>query len=184
VVAPSTLELGEDAGLEVLGELGRGDQAVVHHARRGGADYAVKVMRSDGGRHADAVRDFHRQAALLARTDDPGLPRVYASGTTVDGNPYMVMDFIPGDRLDSRIAAGRFAEAAVHRARPLGVLVVRDVIRGVVSGWYRVRPGSSAGTAVRNSPCCCPASPPRPMPQARPCGRPWPTGRSPPGAAR
>jgi hypothetical protein len=43
VVTPGTpqlgeLELGEDAGLEVLGELGRGDQAIVYRARRDGTD--------------------------------------------------------------------------------------------------------------------------------------------------
>lgn len=136
------LVLGDDAGLVVLRELGRGDQAVVYHARRGTADYAVKVLGlkvtgRDGVRHADAIRDFHRQAALLACADAPGLPRVHASGMTGDGSPYMVMDFIPGDRLDSRIAAGRFAEAAAGRlasdlASALGAahrvnLVHRDV---------------------------------------------------------
>jgi eukaryotic-like serine/threonine-protein kinase len=137
VAAPGILELGEDAGLEVLGELGQGDQAVVYRARRQGTEYAVKVLRRDATRHPDVVRDFHRQAALLACADDPGLPRVHAAGTTTGGSPYVVMDFIPGDRLDSRIAAGRFAEAAAIRlatdlAAALGAahrvnLVHRDV---------------------------------------------------------
>jgi predicted Ser/Thr protein kinase len=46
-VAPGIIELGDDAGLEVLGELGRGDQAIVYRARRGGRYYAVKVLRRD-----------------------------------------------------------------------------------------------------------------------------------------
>jgi diguanylate cyclase (GGDEF)-like protein len=137
VTAPGTLELGQEAGLEVLGELGRGDQAVVYRARRNGIDYAVKVLRRDATRHPDAVRDFHRQAALLACAADRGLPRVHAAGTTGDGSPYVVMDLIPGDRLDARIAAGRFDQAAALRvaadlASALGAahrvnLVHRDV---------------------------------------------------------
>jgi PAS domain-containing protein len=53
-----------------------------------------------------------------------------------------------------------------------------------ISAWWRVRPGSWAAMAARNSPCCCPESPHRPMPWARLCGRPWPTSRSTPGEAR
>ena len=114
-VAPGIIELGEDAGLEVLGELGRGDQAIVYRARRGGRYYAVKVLRRDDERHPTAVRDFHRQAAVLACVADPGLPRVHAAGATRDGSPYLVMDLIGGQRLDQRIAQAPIDEAGALR---------------------------------------------------------------------
>jgi hypothetical protein len=63
--APGTLELGKDAGLEVLGELGRGDQAVVYRARRGGAGLAVRTTRIGRGTAKDHTRDvLQTQSAL------------------------------------------------------------------------------------------------------------------------
>ncbi|MET0492007.1 MAG: diguanylate cyclase [Actinoplanes sp.] len=98
-------EPGEDAGLEVLGELGRGAQAVVLRVRHDGTDYALKVLHHDVERQPDQAREFRRQAALLASISDPGLPRVHKAGMAGD-RQYLIMDLVHGESLAARLSRG------------------------------------------------------------------------------
>ncbi|WP_161952660.1 diguanylate cyclase [Actinoplanes sp. TFC3] len=106
--AAAQWEPGDDAGLEVLAEIGRGAQAVVYRARRDGTDYALKVSLQDDVKPARR-RELRRQAALLASIDHPNLPRVYRSGES-GGRPYLVMDLIDGEPLARRLLRGPLAE--------------------------------------------------------------------------
>nr|WP_240948391.1 diguanylate cyclase [Planosporangium mesophilum] len=122
--------------MDVVGEIGRGAQAVVYRVRRGDAEYAMKVLQpSRADEEADA-RAFRREAALLASISAPGLARVHEVGTT-DGKPYLLMDLIEGERLagalatgplpeERAIALGRDVAAALAAAHQAG-LVHRDV---------------------------------------------------------
>jgi diguanylate cyclase (GGDEF)-like protein len=114
--APATsAQLGDPAhpaGLRVLGEIGRGAQAVVHRVARGGTEYAMKVLRLSGVDDDAEIRAFRREAALLASVDDPGLARVHEVGTT-GGQPYLLMDLIEGQRLSTVLGAGPLPESRV-----------------------------------------------------------------------
>jgi hypothetical protein len=72
--APARLDLGDGAHADVLGELGRGAQAVVYRVRHGGAEYALRVLHQTGEQDPAALRELHRQAALLAGLDVPACP--------------------------------------------------------------------------------------------------------------
>jgi serine/threonine protein kinase len=127
---------GDIAGLEVLGEIGHGAQAVVYRVRRGGREYAMKVLRLRGVDDESYALAFRRETALLASIDAPGLARVHDVGVT-DGRPYLLMDLIEGQQLSGLLGTGPLpggrvsalgidvAEAltAAHR----GGLVHRDV---------------------------------------------------------
>ena len=102
-------EPGDVAGLELLGEIGRGAQAVVHRVRRGGVEYALKLLRHDTRPHPEQAREFRRQAALLACIQNPGLPRVHKVGM-IGGRPYVVMDLIDGESLGVRLTRGPIRE--------------------------------------------------------------------------
>jgi diguanylate cyclase (GGDEF)-like protein len=104
--------LGGD--LEVVGELGRGARTAVLHVRHAGGDYSLKVLRRPAiGQEAQATT-FHREAALLARVDDPGVPRVYDVGV-IGGHPYMLLEFIAGVPLSRRLENGALDESTVLR---------------------------------------------------------------------
>ncbi|MET0418030.1 MAG: AAA family ATPase, partial [Actinoplanes sp.] len=101
-----------ESAFEVLEELGRGAQAVVHHVRRDGTDYAMKLLLHGETAGDAALRAVRREVALLASVQHPGLARVHEVGT-LDGRPYVLMDLVSGRRLTDVLAAGRMAERDV-----------------------------------------------------------------------
>ncbi|MBK8980000.1 MAG: protein kinase [Planctomycetes bacterium] len=133
-------------GYELVREVARGGQAVVHEAfdPRLKRRVAVKVLRVDPDFGAVALARFTREAELTARLDDPAICPVLGTGVG-DGVAWIAMRFVDGrtlaDELANRRAAHR-AEAddallgwfetmlrALHRAHALGI-VHRDLKPG------------------------------------------------------
>jgi predicted Ser/Thr protein kinase len=97
---------------EIESELGRGGMAVVYLANdpRFGRKVAIKVM-------SRALRDdptfrgrFEREARIIATLEHPAIVPVYDYGES-DGQPYLVMRYMPGGNLAERIIAGPFTLA-------------------------------------------------------------------------
>jgi serine/threonine protein kinase len=59
---------------------------------------AVKLVRSDGDDPAQVAR-FEQERQALALMDHPNIAKVFDAGTTQDGRPYLVMEFIAGASL-------------------------------------------------------------------------------------
>ncbi|MEV6305682.1 diguanylate cyclase [Actinoplanes sp. NPDC051861] len=131
--------------LEVIEEIGRGAFTMVHRARRGEQWYAVKRPLGDAQEDPEIRAAFHREAALLACIDDPGVVGVHAAGE-LDGTPALVLEHLPGGSLADLLAGGllsqeRVVEIAAQLARGLAAahrlgLVHRDIKPGniMVSG--------------------------------------------------
>ena len=94
-----TPELPEAIGpyrvLERLGAGGMGtvfccEQTTPVHRR-----VAVKVLRPGMGSHEILAR-FHLEQQALARLEHPGIAKVFDAGTTPGGQPYLVMEHVPG----------------------------------------------------------------------------------------
>ena len=107
----------EVPGLEVVGELGRGAGSVVYRARRLGDEFALKVLRAPVAGDEHALVAFRREAGLLASLRHPALTRVYEAGSA-QGRPYLVMELVKGQDLDSVLAGAGLDEA---RAVAVGV---------------------------------------------------------------
>ena len=74
---------------------------VVYRARHtlSGEPAAIKLIKR--GMDTDAVlRRFHNEQRILAAMDHPNIARLIDAGTTPDGLPYFVMEFIAGQPLD------------------------------------------------------------------------------------
>jgi len=99
-------------GLEVLEELGRGAWTVVYRARRQGAEYALKVLKAPVADDRRGLTAFRREAGLLTCLTHPGLARIYEVGCA-HGRPYLVMELVEGQNLDSLLAAGALGEEQV-----------------------------------------------------------------------
>jgi tetratricopeptide (TPR) repeat protein/tRNA A-37 threonylcarbamoyl transferase component Bud32 len=88
----------------ILREIGRGGMATVYEAERDDREFerrvAVKVIRR-GMDSADIVRRLRRERQILANLDHPGIARLLDGGTAPDGRPYVVMEFIDGEPIDS-----------------------------------------------------------------------------------
>jgi eukaryotic-like serine/threonine-protein kinase len=83
-------------------EIGRGGMGTVYEAWRADGEFqhrvAIKLIR--GGLDRDFVlHRFRNERQILAALDHPNIGRLLGGGTTQDGNPYFVMEYIDGQPL-------------------------------------------------------------------------------------
>ncbi len=86
----------------ILSELGHGGMGTVYLAARADDEFqrrvAIKTIRGFGS--DDVVRYFRRERQVLAALDHPNIGRLYDGGTTEDGVPYFVMEWVEGVPID------------------------------------------------------------------------------------
>ena len=88
----------------IVREIGRGGMGAVYLAERADQQYqkqvAIKLIKR--GMDTDAVlRHFRNERQILASFDHPTIARLFDAGTTQDGLPYFVMEYVEGTRIDS-----------------------------------------------------------------------------------
>ncbi|HEY4257399.1 MAG TPA: protein kinase [Candidatus Udaeobacter sp.] len=91
---------GERVGAYVIvRELGRGGMGTVFLAERADGQFekqvAIKILNR-GADTAEILRRFRSERQILARLDHPNIGRLLDAGTTDDGLPYFIMDYIIG----------------------------------------------------------------------------------------
>lgn len=141
VPGPADAMLGQSLGpWRIVDIIGRGGMGVVYRAERADAAFrrvvAIKVV-GRGSVAADVIERFHRERETLARLDHPNIARLIDGGSTPDGQPYFVMEFVEGLRIDAycdehqltvgkRLALFRTICAAVRYAH-YALVVHRDL---------------------------------------------------------
>jgi tetratricopeptide (TPR) repeat protein/predicted Ser/Thr protein kinase len=84
-------------------ELGRGGMGAVYLARRADDEYrkhvAVKIIKR-GMDTDEIVARFRHERQTLANLEHPNIARLLDGGTTDDGLPYFVMEYVEGRPLD------------------------------------------------------------------------------------
>ncbi|MBI4911035.1 MAG: serine/threonine protein kinase [Acidobacteria bacterium] len=121
---------------EILTEIGRGGMGTVYLARRADGLYdqrvAVKVVTPAAGSE-EIVRRFSQERSILAALEHPNIARIYDGGSTEEGWPYFVMEYVNGKPIDTwcdehrlntseRIRLFRVVCAAVQYAHQHGVI--------------------------------------------------------------
>ncbi len=85
-------------------EIGRGGMGVVyagqHLDQSLNKRVAIKTLGLGLDRPELAWR-FRRERQILARLEHPNIATLYDGGTTSDGTPYLVMEYVDGQRIDS-----------------------------------------------------------------------------------
>jgi len=85
---------------QLIREIGRGGLGAVYLAARADDEYrkevAIKVIRR-GLDTDDIIRRFRNERQILAQLDHPSIARLIDGGTTDDGLPYFVMDYVNGE---------------------------------------------------------------------------------------
>ncbi len=134
----------------VLREIGRGGMGNVYLAERADDAFhkrvAIKIIRK-GLDVDDIVQRFRAERQILAMLDHPNITRLLDGGTTDDGLPYFVMEYIEGEPIDNYCAGHKLTVAErlklfqgvcsavsyahqnliVHRdIKPANVLVTKD----------------------------------------------------------
>lgn len=97
-------EVGSRIGAyRIQGELGRGGAGTVYLATRDDAEYhkrvAIKVL-SWGAEFGDIVRRFRKERQIVAGIEHPNVARLLDGGSTEDGRPYFVMEYVEGSPID------------------------------------------------------------------------------------
>ena len=89
---------------EILQEIGRGGMGAVYVARRAdrlfSRDLCFKVVRPEKN-VAELIRRFHREREIIARLDHPNIARMLDGGTTDEGLPYAIMEYVAGQPIDA-----------------------------------------------------------------------------------
>ncbi len=88
----------------IQAELGRGGQAVVYRAVDPalGRSVALKVLSDTHALSEQALARFHREAAIAARLDHPGICTIYEVGRVGD-SPFIAMRLVEGETLASHL---------------------------------------------------------------------------------
>ncbi|HEX8246825.1 MAG TPA: protein kinase [Pyrinomonadaceae bacterium] len=83
-------------------EIGRGGMGAVFLAERADGEFqrrvAVKII-SRHLRNEFMIRRFRQERQILAALDHPNIARLYDGGTTDDGSPYLIMEYVEGETL-------------------------------------------------------------------------------------
>ncbi len=101
----ATSRVGERVGAyRLIDIIGHGGMGTVYLAERADDAYraqvAIKFVR---GAHAapDLARRFLAERQILADLNHPGIARLLDGGATVDGTPYLVLEYIEGVPIDA-----------------------------------------------------------------------------------
>jgi len=85
---------------QIIREIGRGGLGAVYLAARADDEYrkevAIKLIRR-GLDTEDILRRFRNERQILAQLDHPNIARLIDGGTTDDGLPYFVMEYVNGE---------------------------------------------------------------------------------------
>lgn len=88
---------------QVIREIGRGGMGAVYLAARADDQYkkrvALKILRSDINAQ-EVLNRFRHERQILASFDHPNIAGLLDGGTTPNGEPYLVMDYIEGTPID------------------------------------------------------------------------------------
>ena len=94
---------------EIVRRIGAGGMGAVYEARHLRLQHrrvAIKVLLRDLAGDAEAFARFRREAEIGARLGHPHIINVTDWDQLPDGSPFMVMDFLHGEDLSSRLARG------------------------------------------------------------------------------
>jgi serine/threonine protein kinase/TolB-like protein len=123
---------------DVERELGRGGMSVVYLARDRqllAKRVVVKVLLEETSQDPWMRQKFQQEMEALARIDHPGVVGVLDSGLTVDGQRFLVMQYIEGATLRSAIEPGGMNCArAAGLIRQIGQALAAAHEKGV---WHR-----------------------------------------------
>jgi serine/threonine protein kinase len=99
----------------VVRELGRGGMGAVYLAERADREFtkhvAIKLLKR-GTDTDEVLRRFRSEREILARLEHPNIARLLDAGTTDDGLPYFVMEYVAGARVTDYCFAQHLSVAA------------------------------------------------------------------------
>jgi serine/threonine-protein kinase len=105
--SPNQLPIGTvlDGTYRLTRLLGQGGMGSVYEATHtaAGKRVAVKVMHRGLAAYPELLARFRREAKVTSELEHPNVVKVFGFGTAPAGEPYMVMEFLEGEDLQTRL---------------------------------------------------------------------------------
>ena len=128
VSAEAEARVGMRVGdFQIESVLGEGGTCVVYRGRHVASDrpVAIKILHDRGARQNDVVEQFIGEARATSRIRHPNVVDVIDLGTTPDGTVFLVMEYLKGESLQSRLHS--VARLPLFEA----INILRQVARGL-----------------------------------------------------
>ncbi|MCL2013188.1 MAG: serine/threonine protein kinase [Cystobacterineae bacterium] len=107
----------------LIGKGGMGEVWAARHLRLAEKRVAIKVLRTHGeALSEETLKRFRREAEIASRLEHPHIVSIYDYNLTPAGHPFMVMEFLEGESLGTRLRRG-----------PLSLAETRVVLRQICS---------------------------------------------------
>ena len=141
---------------EILALIGEGGMGSVFSARhvRLPKQVAIKVLKGDFSANPEVVSRFRREAEIASRLGHPNIVEVLDFDTLPNGSPFLVLEFLKGESLASRLSRGpmRWEETrsiAIQIGSALAVAHKAGVVhRDLKPDNIFLLPGDSTGAAA------------------------------------
>lgn len=90
---------------EIVRLIGKGGMGAIYEIRntRLGRSFALKTLIGEAAENADVIQRFRREADVIARIKHPHIVEVIDWESLEDGSPCMVLEYLRGDDLSTRI---------------------------------------------------------------------------------
>jgi serine/threonine-protein kinase len=134
---PSMFEVGQTIAdtYTITDRIGRGGMGIVlraRHTRLPGKSVAIKVLDARLANEEMLAR-FKREAHIVSVLAHPNIVHVEDFNVTLDGTPYLVLEYLQGESLAARLARGALeTDAALAIARQIGSALAAAHARGVI----------------------------------------------------
>ena len=101
--------------------------------KNGNAPVAIKILKSEEVADEDVVTRFRREVQLMQQLHHSNIAKVYSSGLTDDGRPYLISEYSPSGDLQRFLDSYRTG----HPPFLLGLNLLRLIARGVAHAHER-----------------------------------------------
>src|SRR5581483_2240139 len=116
MTSPSASEIGVGTVVaetyevtHLLGQGGMGAVWAAKHRRLPGKRVAVKVLHGGQAIDQEAFARFRREAEIASRIGHPNIVEVLDFNTLPSGTPYLILEYLEGESLASRLKRGALA---------------------------------------------------------------------------
>ncbi len=88
-------------------QIAEGGMGIVYRAvDRDGTPVCIKRVRTEAGATAEVLARFKREAEVHSMLDHPNIASLHTVGSSADGTPFFVMEFVHGQSLGEILEAG------------------------------------------------------------------------------
>jgi len=109
----------------LIGRGGMGAVFAAEHTRLPGKKVAIKVLHAEVARDHDSLARFRREAEIASRLGHANIVDVHDFNFLDDGTPYLVLEYLSGEDMASRLRRG-----------PMGLDEVTSIVRQIGSALH------------------------------------------------